>query len=361
MNQPSVAPQNTFPCGSCGAKVEFAPGTTTLKCPYCGHQQEIAPVASGPVRGVPIEQLSARQRVPVAQIPPAEFVCGQCAGKTSDAAYARKCQFCKSPMVADLRNPGDLFVPNAVLPFALDNALARDAIGKWIQSRWFAPNDLKKVNDAERTQSTYLPYWTYDANTVTEYTGQRGEHYYVTVRDSDGNTQREQRTHWYPAAGTTSHDFRDVPIIASQHAEPKYQPKLEPWPTEQAKAFQPEFIAGHWSPRYQLEPEAGFQAAQQVMAQEIERDCEYDIGGDEQIVQNMNTQYAGVLYKLMLMPIWLCTYVYRGDTKQVLVNGVTGEVHGERPYSWIKITAAVIAALIVVAVIVFLYLQNKHH
>jgi len=30
-----------FPCTQCGAKVEFAPGTDSLVCPYCGHRTEI--------------------------------------------------------------------------------------------------------------------------------------------------------------------------------------------------------------------------------------------------------------------------------------------------------------------------------
>ena len=30
-----------FPCAQCGAKVEFAPGTDSLRCPYCGQETSI--------------------------------------------------------------------------------------------------------------------------------------------------------------------------------------------------------------------------------------------------------------------------------------------------------------------------------
>ena len=36
---------------------------------------------------------------------------------------------------------------------------------------------------------------------------------------------------------------------------------------------------------------------------------------------------------------------------QVVINGTTGEVYGERPYSWLKIAALVVFLLIVAAVI----------
>jgi predicted RNA-binding Zn-ribbon protein involved in translation (DUF1610 family) len=36
-----------FPCTQCGAKVEFAPGTDALECPYCGHRTEIPASTDG--------------------------------------------------------------------------------------------------------------------------------------------------------------------------------------------------------------------------------------------------------------------------------------------------------------------------
>ena len=58
------------------------------------------------------------------------------------------------------------------------------------------------------------------------------------------------------------------------------------------------------------------------------------------------------MFKLMLLPVWICVYLYGGKTYQVLVNAHTAEVVGERPYSKVKIALAVIAGLIVVAAIV---------
>src|SRR3954471_25101005 len=34
----------TFHCTQCGARLEYAPGTTSLKCPYCGHLQAVAAI-----------------------------------------------------------------------------------------------------------------------------------------------------------------------------------------------------------------------------------------------------------------------------------------------------------------------------
>jgi hypothetical protein len=45
------------------------------------------------------------------------------------------------------------------------------------------------------------------------------------------------------------------------------------------------------------------------------------------------------------------SYVYHAKAYQLIVNGVTGKIDGERPWSWIKITLLVIAILIVSVII----------
>ena len=59
------------------------------------------------------------------------------------------------------------------------------------------------------------------------------------------------------------------------------------------------------------------------------------------------------------LPIFLLVVMFQAKPYQVFVNGVTGEVHGQRPYSWIKITLAVIAALIVVGIGLGIYYSSK--
>jgi hypothetical protein len=54
------------------------------------------------------------------------------------------------------------------------------------------------------------------------------------------------------------------------------------------------------------------------------------------------------------MPVWLVNYMYGRRTYQVLVNGHTGTIAGERPYSWIKIAFAALAALLALLVVLWL-------
>lgn len=350
--------QTAQPCAGCGASVEFAPGTHALRCPYCGHEQQIA-AATREVREHSYAEFLREPRVMA--VANKQFACPGCHARTLSDALSKLCQFCGTALVADT-GADDQVAPEAVLPFTLDRGKSREALRGWVKTRWFAPNRLKKVSEAESMKSTYLPHWTFDADTVSDYTGSRGEHYYVSENytvNGETKTRRVRKTRWYPASGTVSRDFDDVLVPATQHVTKEQLDKLEPWPLGGAQPYQPGYVAGHHTLRYDIEPESGLTLAQQEMAPVIEQDCRGDIGGDEQRVHEVDTAYSDVQFKLMLLPVWIGCYLFGGQTYQVLINGVTGEVHGERPYSTVKITLAVLAILALIATGVWLYQANK--
>jgi hypothetical protein len=346
-----------YPCGGCGASVEYAAGTTLLRCPYCGHEQQL--VAAGrQVREHAYAELPVK---PLAALGAHVLVCQQCGARTESNELSQLCQFCGAAVVADVSTDVQI-APEAVLPFEVDRDGVRTALRGWVKSRWFAPSKLKKVTEAERLRGTYLPHWTFDAKTNSHYTGQRGDHYYVTESytvtvngNSERRTRQVRKTRWRSASGDVSRDFDDVLVPATQHVAHEHLNQLAPWPLTQARPFQPDYLAGFQALRYDVEPGVGLADAKRQMAGVIEGDCRADIGGDEQRVHSVDTRYADVMFKLILLPVWIVGYLYSGRTYQVFVNARTGEVLGERPWSKLKIAAAVFAALVVIAAIILAF------
>jgi len=151
-----------YPCSNCGANVEFAPGTSVLKCPYCGAETPLAPTGVR-VREHAFAEFAGLPRKPVTALAANVFTCRGCGAVTQSDRISDRCQFCGAPLVADTTG-GEMVAPEAVLPFGLDRDALREALRKWASSRWFAPNGLKKVTEAESSHSTYLPHcldqWT---------------------------------------------------------------------------------------------------------------------------------------------------------------------------------------------------------
>lgn len=347
-------------CPTCGAQTAYSPGTTVLKCGSCGTELEIG----GPdvqIAEHSYDEWRARHgSVEVASIGGQVVQCQGCGATTETKDLAGACQFCGGALIT-LDNPPGLVAPEAVLPFHIDPRGAKDAFGTWVGSRWFAPGALKKVGSTEALQGTYVPHWTFDAQTNTQYVGERGDYYYVSVSHqvSDGQggtrteTRQERRTRWHPASGRVARFFDDILVVGSHRLDAKKLEKMGPWTLSEARPFQQEYLTGYSALRYDVDPQEGAKDARGVMKRVIEDDCRDDIGGDEQRVANMDVTYSEAMFKLVLMPLWIATYLYSGKTWQVMVNANTGEVVGDRPYSIVKITMAVIAALIVVGLVVY--------
>jgi hypothetical protein len=110
-------------------------------------------------------------------------------------------------------------------------------------------------------------------------------------------------------------------------------------------------LAGFKAQRYQVELADGFEKAKEVMGAEIQEVVRKDIGGDEQRIYRIQTEYSAETFRHLLLPVWIGAYRFQGKVYQVLVNARTGDVQGERPYSVIKITLLSAAILLVVIVL----------
>jgi hypothetical protein len=301
---------------------------------------------------------------PRAQLGAHVLRCRQCGAQTQTDDLSGACSFCGAPVVVEVSNDPQV-APEAVVPFALDQRAAQDAVRAWVRSRWFAPGRLKKVGASETMKGTYLPFWTFDASTESDYQGQRGEYYWETetYTDSNGNEQRRQvrRTAWYPASGHVARDFDDVLTPGTTQLASRQLAAVGQCSLEEAVPYQPDYLSGFRTLRYDVEPDQGLGHAKAQMADVIDGDCRYDIGGDEQRVSWVSTAYADIMFKLVLMPVWIAAYLYGGKTFQVVVNGRTGTVVGERPYSTAKIALAVLAGLVALAVVILVLASHKQH
>lgn len=210
-----------------------------------------------------------------------------------------------------------------------------------------------------------MPFWTYDAQTKTRYEGQRGTVYYVnkTVRvvvdgKARSQTKRVQKIRWRRASGRVQRFFDDI-IIRASHALPKSRMEgLEPWDLGQLTPYNPEYLAGYNSEVYSISLEEGMREAREKMNAVIKRDIRFDIGGDRQRITHMETELSDISFKHILLPLWSAAYKFRGKTYRVLINGQSGAITGDRPYSVAKIILAAFLGIIVAVVVGYFLAQN---
>ncbi len=344
-----------FPCRGCGASLRFTPSAGRLACPSCGTVNE-PPAVDDAARQATHEELDyvAHLRLQVGNEPeirPQLVSCPQCGAQTAFDAHvvASVCAFCATPLVSVAAHAERRIRPRAVVPFALEPKGAQDVFRKWIAGRWFAPNALKQtVRNVNGVRGVYLPCWTFDARTTSNYQGQRGIDRVVqeTRRDAQGNTVVVHRTvtDWYPVSGTVFLSFDDT-LVPASHSIPEHLTSvLTDWDVSGMQPFSDDYVAGFTVEAYQVALEPAFAEARAQFDTAILGAVHRDIGGNHQRVSNVSTRYDGVTFKHILLPVWICSYQFKGRSWRVVVNGQTGAVKGDRPWSGWKIGFAVLAA-----------------
>lgn len=362
-------PGRKFPCRQCGAKLDFDPEARGLKCPYCGFVERIPEAdddEKAAVREHDLEEFLAAQEDRGSVAVGSRFCQVQCDGCAAvvvveERVVTDKCPYCGTHLENKPEAVKDLIVPESLLPFSVSDREARDRFDRWLHGLWFAPTELKKLANLGQFGSVYNPYWTYDAMTYTSYTGQRGDDYWDTewYTDSDGKrkTRQVRRTRWYPVSGEVSHFFDDMLVRGSRTLPGPLTDALPPWHLSELEPFRGEFLSGHLTERYSVSLKEGFRVARGIMEDQITGLIYRDIGGDHQVIEWRRTNYVGVTFKHVLLPIWVANYRYREKLFHVLVNGRTGRVAGQRPWSWWKIARLVL--LIIFAILLVLVLVNK--
>ena len=343
--------EKRFPCGQCGAVLHYAAGTNSLLCQYCGHENRISQSIEV-IRELDLHE-SLRQLHLARPVEPEQqsIRCPNCAASFSLDAHIHsgECPFCGTDVVTETSRAKPI-KPKALLPFDITAKQALESYRSWLGKRWFAPNKLKQyAREDGGLHGVYLPYWTYDSDTTSAYSGQRGDVYYVTQRYTtvvDGRrvtrTRQVPKVRWTPVRGRTSRHFDDVLVGATRTLPRKITDWMEPWDLHALVPYTEDYLAGFSSEVYQVELDEGFTVAQQRMDKIIQNDVRNSIGGDQQRITSLHTDHSDTTFKHVLLPVWTAAFEFRGKTYRFVVNARTGKVRGERPWSVVKIAAAAI-------------------
>lgn len=342
---------NVFGCSNCGAELKYKPGTTTLVCDYCNTKNEIYQEETI------IEELDFDAYIEKSESENLELEkiiqCNSC-GSTSSIDESLKslhCPYCSAPLVEENVREERFIKPSYLLPFNLDTPKVYNLLSDWVNGLWWAPNNLKKAALSPiGLRGIYVPYWTFDVNTNSMYTGERGENYSVTTGSGDNETT-ETRTRWYDTAGNVSMFFDDIMTPASGNIDLNSLSQLEPWDTNALIKINDQYLSGFVTEKYKIKLKESFQSAKSIVDNRIRKEIYRDIGGDDQRIDSVSTQYNNIQFKHILLPVYVSSYHYNGKIYHFYVNGRNGKLIGKRPYSTIKIALAIIAVLILIVMI----------
>jgi hypothetical protein len=279
------------------------------------------------------------------------------------------CPYCASPSVIQRPPSKNLPTPSFTIGFVIEHQRATDLVRQWIgKSHIFARSDFKRAAP-ELTRGVYVPAYLYGAVADSHYSASIGENYtetetYMTT-DSKGKpvmrTRTVTKTEWRPLAGNHCCYVVDVIVTASQGVSNDALEAIEPFDFRALRRFTPSLISGWLAEEPSRSQDVCFELAHSETIAKVGSMLEDFMPGDSHHNLQFQTQLSREVIDLALFPIW--SFAVRYDESkppiQILVNGQTGKVGGKVPISATKVSMAVLAALLLISVIVFLFLWSQ--
>lgn len=342
------APQ-TFSCPQCGATTKFDVAAGGVACEHCGYTA--APKAQkvglrAQVMEFTLETLN--QADMGWGVERKEMHCEACGAELAIAenALTATCPFCASNRVNVRTAPIDQLRPRFLIPFKVQPEATRALAQQWLGKGWFHPDELRASAIVDRFTGIYLPFWTFSAQIGSTWKAEVGyEHEVSYYDDTDKTWKTRTEIHWRWEDGQVSVKVADLLICGNSHLSQVILKRLYPFNLNDLVSYAPDFLAGWQAQTYDLTLPKAWEQGKAEMRERAKSACYDKISSSHVRNFTMTADFADETWRYVLLPVYVAAYKFENKVYQVMLNGQTGAIAGQKPVAWWKIWLVIAAIL----------------
>lgn len=312
-----TADAERFMCPNCGARMSFAPDGQSLVCDYCNSGESVdesGDTAEEKDFFSTMATLRGHSKPAARKV----FHCAGCGAEFILPAndISENCAYCNSPHVVSHQATRELLDPDAIIPHAFDQREAAKKLVAWVQEHRFTPQ--RRVLPP---RGFYLPVWTFDFAGFISYRGQRYE-------ERQRGFQEEQVL--VTEKGEYPVYIDDLVIPASHDYKQQISTIVESYNVREAKPYDSRYLSAWAAEAYDIALGDASLEARRIAYEHYKKKVRYSFNH----LMNLTTSSANLAidsYKLLMLPLWITSYLFDEEEYLVLINGETGVVRGELP------------------------------
>ncbi len=341
--EPEDAQVESFTCPDCGGRLQFEVEKASLACPYCGYVKTTEKKLAADTAEQPVDYVLPTRRAHRWAEAQQRLSCEHCGAVTLLPAGQQtdQCPYCGSNRLVKSAESAELVDPQVIALMKITGKEALSLARKWLMQGMFVPDDLAAKISQLKLRPAYYPFWTFDGTLEITW-------------NCEINEGSSKYPRWVLRSGSEFDLFDDILVPGLRSMPLEALTSIEPFDLKDLVAFSPQFLAGWVALSYDLSlADASLIAREKVinrlrgsLASKVEP------GREKRNLTSGGGKWSGLTFKYVLLPLWVGTYLYRGQEYRLLVNGQTGKVGGKRPRDTFKIWMTVLVALLAVAFIV---------
>lgn len=255
-------------------------------------------------------------------------ICQSCGGEIigDENSVATQCVYCGSPTIMT-ENISGVNRPNYIIPFKLDKKKAKAALQDFYKGKRLLPNSFAKENHIDKISGIYVPFWLFDCDANAHIT------YDATkVRFWSDKNYDYTKTDHYLVTRAGEIGFEKIPVDGSSKMADDYMDAIEPFDYSQMTEFSPNFLAGYFADKYDVDAKESIPRANSRVKNSTEQTFADTVRGYEAVMPrttHINVENGDANYTMF--PVWMLNTKYQGKNYSFAMNGQTGKMVGELP------------------------------
>jgi DNA-directed RNA polymerase subunit RPC12/RpoP len=342
----------SYTCPQCGGQLAYDLVLSGLACSHCGHQvairtRKIGPTAKKQEFTVDTMKIADRGWGKLRTM----IHCQQCGAELSyaEGAVATSCPYCASNSVNVSQSEHTLFQPQALVPFKVKPDDLRLYTDQWIKDGWMHPAELKNSARVDRFVPFYIPFWAFSAKIAFDWEAEVAhtvtEQYYDT---SSKSWQTRTRIEWRWENGNVQKTYTNYLVsgVDEKRLNPLILGGLIPFDMDALVSFELDYLVGINANAYDVDLNTAWATAKTNLRDEAMQLAIEDASNSQVRNLSIDMSYDNERWSYLFLPVYIAVYLFEGKSFQVMVNGQTGKVFGQKPIAWLKVWLAILGALL---------------
>lgn len=322
-----------YKCPCCGAALEFSPKTQKLSCKSCGNQYDTET----------LKQYKKEEEAPKEQdleweyqggtkgaerTEDGKYICPSCGAQieADENTVSTTCPYCDNVVVIKETASGK-YEPDMMIPFQIEGDKARQMFEGFCKGKRLLPKNFRDKSYLKNLKGYYVPYWLFDCKADVKMSFDA-----TRVRTWSDSDYHYVDTSYYFVNRAGDMEFYHVPVDGSIEMEDDTTESIEPFDYSQMTAFNPAYLAGYETDKYDVDAKTAEKRAKQRLYASAEQVVRGTVHGYNTVItkwRNLSSDSGKVHYALL--PVWMFESVYGGKKYQFAINGQTGKMVGELP------------------------------